>query len=140
MPKLLIAFASATLLLASSGIWKTNAATIASPGTLAPLSPMRPLKQLPTATDTPAEPIAGHITAMATDAHITATPTGRTAITATAGDRASPSVSDEVGAGATSLECKPLCSHEARKGNGESRASPPRRPKPTPPRAPETPC
>ena len=29
MPKLLIAFASATLLLTSSGIWKANAATIA---------------------------------------------------------------------------------------------------------------
>ena len=28
MPKLLIAFASATLLLASSGIWKANATTI----------------------------------------------------------------------------------------------------------------
>ena len=38
MPKLLIAFASATLLLASSGIWKANAATIASAGTLAPLT------------------------------------------------------------------------------------------------------
>ena len=37
MPKLLIAFASATLLLASSGIWKANAATIANAGTLAPL-------------------------------------------------------------------------------------------------------
>ena len=38
MPKLLIAFALATLLLASSGIWKANAATIASAGTLAPLT------------------------------------------------------------------------------------------------------
>ena len=38
MPKLLIAFASATLLLASSGIWKANAATIANAGTLAPLT------------------------------------------------------------------------------------------------------
>ena len=70
---------------------------------------MRPLKRLPTATDTPAEPIAvgitataiGLITAMATDAHIMATPTGHTVITATAGDQASPSVSDEAGAGAT---------------------------------------
>ena len=36
MPKLLIAFASATLLLASSGVWKANAATITrsrNPGT-----------------------------------------------------------------------------------------------------------
>ena len=38
MPKLLIAFASATLLLAGSGIWKANAATIANAGTLAPLT------------------------------------------------------------------------------------------------------
>ena len=38
MPKLLIAFASATLLLASSGIWKANAATITNAGTLAPLT------------------------------------------------------------------------------------------------------
>ena len=38
MPKLLIAFASATLLLACSGIWKANAATIASSGTPAPLT------------------------------------------------------------------------------------------------------
>ena len=38
MPKLLIAFASATLLLAGSGIWKANAATIASAGTLPPLT------------------------------------------------------------------------------------------------------
>ena len=38
MPKLLIAFALATLLLASSGIWKANAATIANAGTLAPLT------------------------------------------------------------------------------------------------------
>ena len=37
-PRLLVAFASATLLLASSGIWKANAATIASAGTLAPLT------------------------------------------------------------------------------------------------------
>ena len=36
MPKLLIAFASATLLLASSGIWKANAATITNAGSLAP--------------------------------------------------------------------------------------------------------
>ena len=38
MPKLLIAFASATLLLASSGIWKANAATITNAGSLAPLT------------------------------------------------------------------------------------------------------
>ena len=38
MPKLLIAFASATLLLAGSGVWKANAATIANAGTLAPLT------------------------------------------------------------------------------------------------------
>jgi hypothetical protein len=38
MPKLLIAFASATLLLAGSGVWKANAATVASAGTLAPLT------------------------------------------------------------------------------------------------------
>ena len=38
MPKPLIAFATATLLLASSGIWKANAATIANAGTLAPLT------------------------------------------------------------------------------------------------------
>ena len=38
MPKLLIAFASAALLLAGSGIWKANAATIANAGTLAPLT------------------------------------------------------------------------------------------------------
>ena len=31
MPKLLIAFASATLLLASSSVWKANAATITNP-------------------------------------------------------------------------------------------------------------
>jgi hypothetical protein len=38
MPKLLIAFASATLILASSGIWKANAATMTNAGTLAPLT------------------------------------------------------------------------------------------------------
>src|SRR4029077_13566447 len=38
MPKLLIAFASAMLLLASSGIWNANAATITNAGTLAPLT------------------------------------------------------------------------------------------------------
>ena len=38
MPELLIAFASAMLLLASSGIWNANAATIANAGTLAPLT------------------------------------------------------------------------------------------------------
>ena len=114
MPKLLIAFASATLLLASSGIWKANAATIANAGTLAPL----------TKSYAPAEKVAyrhryarrhyrrgyrrgyygygygTHITAMATEP-IMATATGHTVITATAGDQASPSVSDEAGAGAT---------------------------------------
>jgi hypothetical protein len=38
MPKLLIAFAAAILLLASSGIWKANAATITNAGALAPLT------------------------------------------------------------------------------------------------------
>ena len=38
MPKLLIAFASATLLLTGSGVWKANAATIANAGALAPLT------------------------------------------------------------------------------------------------------
>ena len=37
MPKLLIAFASATILLAGSG-WEANAATITNAGTLAPLT------------------------------------------------------------------------------------------------------
>ena len=59
MPKLLIAFPLATGLLASSGIWKANAATIASAGTLAAeTKSYGSLKRLPTATDTPAEPIA----------------------------------------------------------------------------------
>ena len=118
MPKLLIAFASATLLLASSGIWKANAATIANAGTLAPL----------TKSYAPAEKVAyrhryarrayrrgyygygyGLITAMATEpTRIMATATGHTVITATAGDQASPSVSDpsvsEAGAGATKAQ------------------------------------
>ena len=38
MPKLLIALASATLLLASSGVWKANAATITNTGTLVSLT------------------------------------------------------------------------------------------------------
>ena len=38
MHKLLIAFASAALLLTSSGIWKANAATIANAGTLTPVT------------------------------------------------------------------------------------------------------
>lgn len=38
MPKLVIAFASATLVLASGGIGKAHAATIASAGSLAPLT------------------------------------------------------------------------------------------------------
>jgi hypothetical protein len=48
MPKLLIAFAAAMLLLASGGIWKANAATITNAGALAPL----------TKSYTPAEKIA----------------------------------------------------------------------------------
>ena len=117
MPKLLIAFASATLLLASSGIWKANAATIANAGTLAPL----------TKSYAPAEKVAyrhryarrhyrrgyrrgyyGHYGygyrpyyGYGYDARIMATPTGHTVITATDGDQASPSVSDEAGVGAT---------------------------------------
>ncbi|MGB6767339.1 MAG: hypothetical protein WBE50_04500 [Methyloceanibacter sp.] len=38
MPKLLIAFAAAIVLLASSGIWKGNAATVTNAGALAPLT------------------------------------------------------------------------------------------------------
>jgi hypothetical protein len=38
MPKLLIAFASATILIAISGVWKANAAPITNAGTLAPLT------------------------------------------------------------------------------------------------------
>ena len=48
MPKLLIAFAAAILLLASSGIWKANAATITNAGAPWPL----------TKSYTPAEKIA----------------------------------------------------------------------------------
>ena len=52
MPKLLIAFASAMLLLASSGIWKANAATITNAGILAPLTkcyaPVERLAMAPT--------------------------------------------------------------------------------------------
>ena len=69
---------------------------------------MRLLKRLPTATDTPADIIAVAtgvgIMAMATAIGLItamATATGHTVITATAGDQASPSVSDEAGAGAT---------------------------------------
>ena len=112
MPKLLIAFASATLLLTSSGIWKANAATIANAGTLAPL----------TKSYTPAEKVAywrrqyrrayrrgyygygygTRIMAMPTQpTRITATLTGHTVITATAGDQVSASVSGLGGAGAT---------------------------------------
>ena len=123
MPKLLIAFASATLLLASSGIWKANAATIANAGTLAPL----------TKSYAPAEKVAyRHRYARRhyrrgyrrgyygygygypyygygyRATRIMATPTGHTVITATAGDQASPSVSDEAGAGAT----KDYATHE----------------------------
>ena len=93
MPKLLIAFASAMLLLASSGIWKANAATITNAGTLAPLTKTyTPLKRL---AGEYAEPIAVVIMAMATvtrimamptqPTRITATATGHTVITATAG-------------------------------------------------------
>jgi hypothetical protein len=38
MPKLVIAVASATLLIASSGLWKADAATINNVGTLTPLT------------------------------------------------------------------------------------------------------
>ena len=77
---------------------------------------MHPLNTLATtadmAADTPAEPIAVGIMAMATvtpimatqPTHITATATGRTVITATAGDQASPSASDQAGAGATKAQ------------------------------------
>jgi hypothetical protein len=57
----------------------------------------------------------GLITAMATEpTRIMATATGHTVITATAGDQASPSVSDE--AGANNLDCEQLCCHVTRKG------------------------
>ena len=83
---------------------------------------MRPLKRLPTGTDTPGDIIAvatgvdimamatgTPIMAMATEpTRIMATATGHTVITATAGDQASPSVSDpsvsEAGAGATKAQ------------------------------------
>jgi len=83
---------------------------------------MRPLKRLPTATVTPGDIIAvatgvgimamatgTPIMAMATEpTRIMATATGHTVITATAGDQASPSVSDpsvsEAGAGATKAQ------------------------------------
>src|SRR5678815_5635181 len=48
MPKLLTAFAIATMVIATSGVWKANAATITNAGTLAPL----------TKSYTPAEKIA----------------------------------------------------------------------------------
>ena len=113
MPKLLIAFASATLLLASSGVWKANAATITNLGTLAPLTKSyTPAEKLPIGADNIAEPIAVDITAMATGTRlmamptqptqptrITAMPTGHTVITATAGDQALASVSDVAGLG-----------------------------------------
>ena len=94
MPKLLIAFASAMLLLASSGIWKANAATITNAGTLAPLTKSyTPVEEVGWRTF--AEPIAVVIMAMATvtrimamptqPTRITATATGHTVITATAG-------------------------------------------------------
>ena len=103
MPKLLIAFASATLLLASSGIWKANAATITNAGSLAPL----------TKSYTPVEKVYyrryyrrgyygrryyGYGYRPTT---VTATAIGHTVIMATAGDQASASVSDPAGAGAT---------------------------------------
>ena len=99
MPKLLIAFASAMLLLASSGIWNANAATITNAGTLAPL----------TKSYAPAEHVAywrrqyrrayrrgyygygygypyyGYAYPPTQPTRITATPTGHTVITATAG-------------------------------------------------------
>ena len=107
MPKLLIAFASATLLLASSGIWKANAATITNAGSLAPL----------TKSYTPVEKVLFHFDdtiavairygcryLMVMDigpTTVTATAIGHTVIMATAGDQASASVSDPAGAGAT---------------------------------------
>ncbi len=125
MPKLLIAFASATLLLAGSGIWKANAATIANAGTLAPL----------TKSYAPAEKVAlppygrryarrayrrGYYGYGYGYPHYgysaypyygygyrpygMATATGRTVITAMAGDQASPSASDQAGAGATKAQ------------------------------------
>ena len=115
MPKLLIAFASATLLLASSGIWKANAATITNAGTLAPLTKSyTPAEKVAYWRRNIAGPIAAVITATATGTRImamptrptriTATPTGHTVITATAGDQASASVSDVAGAGATNQQ------------------------------------
>ena len=112
MPKLLIAFASATLLLASSGIWKANAATITNAGSLAPLTKSyMPAEKVAYWRRQYRRPIAVDITAMATGTRlmamptqptrITATPTGHTVITATVGDQASASVSDLAGAGAT---------------------------------------
>ena len=104
MPKLLIAFASAMLLLASSGIWKANAATITKAGTLAPLTKCYTrVEEIGCYDDTVAVPIAVVIMAMATvtqvmamptqpqptqptqPTRITATATGHTVITVTAG-------------------------------------------------------
>ena len=87
MPKLLIAFASATILMATSGVWKANAATITNAGTLAPL----------TKSYTPAEKVAYWrrqyrrayrvvIMATATATRIMAMPTQPTRITATPTD------------------------------------------------------
>jgi hypothetical protein len=115
MPKLLIAFASATLLLASSGIWKANAATITNAGTLAPLTKSyTPAEKVAYWRRNIAGPIAAVITATATGTRImamptrptriTATPTGHTVITATAGDQVSASVSDVAGVGATNQQ------------------------------------
>ena len=113
MPKLLIAFASATLLLASSGIWKGNAATIINTGTLAPLTKSyTPAEKVAYWRRNIAGPIAAVITATGTrimamptqPTRITATPTGHTVITATAGDQVSASVSDVAGVGATNQQ------------------------------------
>ena len=87
MPKLVIAFASATLLLASSGLWKANAATIANVGTLAPpTKSYAPAEQVAyyhrMAADMLAEPIAV-VMATATGTRLMVTPTQPTRITAT---------------------------------------------------------
>ena len=89
------------LLLASSGIWNANAATITNAGTLAPLTKSyTPVEHVGFGADNIAEPIAVVIMAMATVTRImamptqptlyygatpTATATGHTVITATAG-------------------------------------------------------
>ncbi len=111
MPKLLIVFASATLVLGSSCIWKANAATIASVGTsyeVIRTSPKGCFTTTDMAAATTAEPI---VVVTATGTRLMATRTRPTLITAigrTAGDPALLSVSGrsvlEAGAGATRTE------------------------------------